>query len=218
MVTLEGGGNIPNYGAMIVLERVGGESSPYGESLSGMSPFVEPSGSFSVDGIAPGTVYLDVNLQALNNQQSGEGNFYIKSITTPNGADLLREPINVTSETDMRGVRIVLARGAATLTGRVLAEAGGAIVRGANVTLIPADARRWSRRSARSFGFADALGQFTATVAPGEYLIFVERQGSAMNFDENRIRTRANRAARVTLAPNERRSMDVIIAAAASGN
>lgn len=213
-VTLEGGGTVQQYGAMVMLDRASEERSaerPFEREPS----FIDQNGNFVIDGITNGAVYLDVISPVANREESG---FYVKSVTAPNGADLLREPINVTSETDITGIRVVLARGMATLTGRVTAEEGGAIVRGASVTLIPADARRWARRSGRAVTFADAEGNFTTTVAPGEYLIFVERQGSAIGFDENRIRAQAGRATRVTLAPNERRNVDVVVATSATSN
>lgn len=199
-VSIESGESLPQYGTILQLEQASRDAN----FEMNMARYVGPDGNFVIDGLSDGRFHLG----AATPGSTGEDTYYVKAITAPNGVDLLRESINVTGETDLTNVRIVLARGRAALTGRVL-EANGDIVRGATVMLVPSDARQWARQSVRVYGQTDWQGNFTVRVPPGEYLLFAGRTSRAINLDENQIRAAMNRATRVTLAPNERRNLDV---------
>jgi hypothetical protein len=203
-VSVEGGETFPEYGAFIQLEQTGGGAAAAAIENNVMR-HVDQGGNFVIDGLPNGAFYLNVSGSMFMNPDNG---FYVKTITSPNGGDLMREPVVVTGETDLQNIRIVLARGRPTVTGRVL-DASGEATRGAIVMLVPSDERQWGRPSTRHYGQTDWQGNFTISAPPGDYLLFAARTNRAIILDANGIRANLSRAVRVTLAQNQRRNIDV---------
>lgn len=164
-------------------------------------------GGFTIRNVPPGEMYFFVNL---------EGNIerlYLKSITLK-GKDLLREPLEVGSETNIEGVEIVLSPEVATFNIRVRTSRGEPVSE-VSMTLVPSDAARWDRKEAQLFGTTDTNGRCTIIGAPGEYLVFILPSGvRGSTLQKSEIEQRAAGVQRVSLRPGERRAFDVVI----SGN
>ena len=178
------------------------EPAQRGESPVSIYPAqVGPDGTFAVEGLSAGDYHLTVRTPR-------EVTFYARSITAADGTDLLRAPLGVEEGATVSGVRIVLSPDVATLTGRVL-SAQGAPLRGAYVTLLPADPARRRLRTARLSASTSPDGSFRVSGAPGEYLVVVFRSGqTAYELGEAAVEARATSAPRVTLAPGEPKRMD----------
>ncbi|HJP93653.1 MAG TPA: hypothetical protein VJ875_16965 [Pyrinomonadaceae bacterium] len=165
---------------------------------------VQPGGRFVIRNVPAAKMYFAVNLE-----QDIE-RFYLKSITW-NGKDLLREPLDITADTKIDGVKIVLSREVASFTIRVRNNRGEPVP-DVSLTLVSSDRARWVRREEQLFGNTNAQGNCTIIGAPGEYLVFVLPrgvQGSTLEKDE--IEQGAAQAPRVSLRPGERRTFDVVL-------
>lgn len=161
---------------------------------------VEADGTFALNGVPAGNVYLDA-------YSWPEGKFYVKSINAQ-GQDLLREPLKAEEGAEIKDVRIVISPEVAMLTGRALSAQGGAPLGGVNVVLVPVEPARQRVSTARPFGITNDDGAFKITGAPGEYLLMIWKRGDP-KINEEFIKTRAAHAPRVTLASGESKSMDI---------
>jgi hypothetical protein len=163
---------------------------------------VRPDGSFDVAIVPFGKVRLAVDLP--------DRKYYVKAMLL-NGTDLLREPQEFDGESDVTGLRIILASDSMTLTGKV-SQSSGAPEAGAHVVLVPVEPER-RRAGGRLFSRTDAQGTYSITGAPGEYFVYVIPQGGhSVPVKLRETDAPPAKAQRVQLQPNERRSVDIITA------
>jgi hypothetical protein len=160
-----------------------------------------PDGTFDIDGLTDSEVHLDAYLQGMER-------FYVKSVTGPDGADLLRNPVRVGEGTSLEGVRIVIAGDGASVAGR-LRMADGSSAMGASVYLVPADPALWGARVRQKRTMTGVEGRFQIDAAPGDYLLFAADSESSLADVSELVTTHAASAVRLTLHPNERREVEL---------
>jgi hypothetical protein len=173
------------------------------EALFASHAWAKRDGTFMVEAVTPGEVYLDVTLPR------GKGH-YVRSVTA-DGVDLLRAPLRVADGAESAGVRIDLGSDPAAVSGRVLNADDRSPTAGAVVMLVSADEGLWRSKASRAFARADAAGEFSAEAAPGHYLLFVWRPGEepAGPF-EAYLRSRAASARRVALKPGANPKLELL--------
>lgn len=168
-------------------------------------PYVSKAdGTFLLDGVSAGEVWLDTEL-------GGRGDLYLKSITL-GSQDLMREPLRMTEGAEISGVRLTLGNGSATLSGRVQSKPNGSPAAGAGVLLVKSDPKLWHLSSSRSFVNTDALGSFKLKCAPGDYLVFTWPAGdqplaSVVQF----IRAHASTARSISLQDQDEVRIDLTV-------
>lgn len=162
---------------------------------------VEANGAFTVTGVPEGEFPLAVMVRPQNF-------FYAKSIQV-NGVDLLREKFTTTMGAEIKDVSVVIAP-ASILTGRVL-SAGGAPLSRVMIMLIPVDPSTGPAFQ-RPNGGTNEQGTFIVSGAPGEYFLVLWRLGEQPlpPHDADSIKKLSPNAMRVTLAPGERKTMDLV--------
>jgi hypothetical protein len=199
-VTVEGGGP-PSFGV-----RVSAAPPVTGiESLLGSLGWMKPDGTFLLEAVTPGEVYLDVMLPRGSRH-------YVRSATA-NGVDLMRGPLVVTDGTEAAGVRIDLGSDLAKVSGRVLNADDRAPTAGGGVMLVAADESLWQSKSSRVFGRADAAGEFSVEAAPGDYLLFAWRPGEEPTGSaEGYVRSQVSSAHRVSLKPGANLRLELLAA------
>lgn len=201
-VTVEGGGQVPASSVYVTATPLSGFAGSLGYSLPQV---VRPDGTFMVEGVTPGEVSLDVYVGSQH-----EDGLYLKSVTGPNGVDLMRSTLRVAEDAEVGGVRVVLGSDSATLTGRVRAE-GGAVF-GTMLLIVAADSGLWAAPRRTLFAYAAADGSFHVSCPPGDYLIIPLRGGAGeYNSLLDFVAARAAHSLRVTLRPNERKSVEVSV-------
>lgn len=179
---------------------------------AGLRPYVQvaaPDGTFSIEGLNEGEFFLD----GYPMDGPGDG-YYVRSVTGPDGADLLRTPARVAEGAVLDGVRVVLAADGATLVGRVHAR-GGRTPYGVGVFLVPADAGLWGVRARQFFVGAERDGSFLLRCPPGDYLLIaaeVGRGAASYASAAELVRAHGGGAVRVMLGPKERREVEVPVA------
>jgi hypothetical protein len=162
------------------------------------------NGTFLLQGISAGEVWLDVELW-------GREDLYLKSINL-GGQDLMREPLRVNEGAEISGVRITLDKGLVTLTGRVQWKEDGSPVGGAGVLLVRADPKLWHLRSSRWFASADPNGAFALRCPPGDYLAFTwPMGGQPVEVVEDFIRSQAPTARPVSLQSKEEKQIELTL-------
>ncbi|HET6978334.1 MAG TPA: carboxypeptidase-like regulatory domain-containing protein [Pyrinomonadaceae bacterium] len=162
--------------------------------------FVEKDRTFVVHSVKAGTVWLDISERA-------EPNYYIRSITA-RGVDLIKEPLTIADGERVTGVQIVLGTDLGKIEGRAVAGTGS--VAGASVVIFPVDERRRNLRSLWGLARTDADGKFSLRLAPGEYFVLAWSPANEPNVAvESYVRTRASTARRLTIRPNEIKSLEV---------
>src|ERR1044072_1212381 len=131
----------------------------------------------------------------------------------------MRTPLRITEGAELSGVRITLARGRATLAGRITASEGGGHVGGAGVLLVPADEKLWPVRGARIFGRSNAEGVYFVNGAPGDYLVFIwSPKDEPTQSIEEYVRSRSASARRISLQPDESKQVDLIVNTSSSND
>lgn len=197
-VAVEGGKRLPPD-LLLMIEP----ADPAGPPRAYAPAPVGPGGTFTFDGVPAGPHVFA--------QWAGQdGSLYIKAVTSADGADLLHTPFSVDDGDSLKGVRVLMSADVATLSGRVLEGAGGKPLRGAQVVLIPADPARRRSAGARLYAMANADGGYSVSGAPGEYLALALRAGvSPYGLRGEALEARLAAAPRVTLAPAERKSLDL---------
>ena len=195
-VTVEGRGDALNFNVLVAARSVtGGRIEAFPRPSA-------PDGAFLIEGLTEGQVVFDAYLMT-------KENVYLKSITGPDGTDLMRTPVSVNEETRLEGVRVVLAADGATLAGRVNAREGGTAA-GASVYLVPADPSLWDASGRLQSTFADFGGGFTLNCPPGDYLLFVAALSEpAYASPAALVAAHPAPSLRLTLAPNERKEVEV---------
>ena len=163
---------------------------------------VEGNGEFTVTGVPEGEFPFAVMIRPQNV-------FYAKSIQV-NGVDLLREKLKTMMGTEIKDVRVVIAP-ASILTGRVLSASGGTPLSRVMVMLIPVDPSTGPAFQ-RPNGGTNEQGTFLVSGAPGEYFLVLWRLGEQPlpPHDADSIKKLSPNALRVTLAPGERKTMDLV--------
>jgi hypothetical protein len=201
-VVVEGGKPLPQN--VIVFTK--DASSPDSSFRNGRSAQAQakPDGTFTMESVPEGI------LSVLASVAPG-GKYFTKAVTS-GGADLLRDPLNVEDEVEIKDVRITISAEVATLSGRLLSAENGKAMRGVGIMLIPADPETMRVFGARAYGASSPDGTYTLSGAPGDYLAIVWRQSDGA-YNPELIKARAQNAPRVTLQPNERKSMDLVIPA-----
>ena len=176
------------------------------EFLMSLPLFSKPDGTFLVEGVSAGAVLLDAEF-------FGRDDLYLKSITL-GGQDLMREPLRMNEGGEIADVRITLAKGLATLNGRVQLKEDGSPAAGAGVLVVKADPKLWHLRSSRWFVNTDALGAFKLTCAPGDYLVFTWPRGSQpLGSIGELIRAQAATARTVSLQSKEEKRIELTVSA-----
>lgn len=198
-VVVDGGGPFPQR--VYVSPRMLGGERP---SMFSARAFVDPNGKWAIDGVPPGDVHLVASI-------TPENKYYTKSATV-NGQDVSHEPLRVTEDADVTGVRILISPDVATLSGHVIAADHKPVGSGGIVALVPADPNRWRFTDEYLFGTTNIDGGFAVGGAPGEYLVIARGPGDmAPLLNEYYISSRAAKAPRVTLKSGERKSIDVVV-------
>ncbi|HEY0006093.1 MAG TPA: carboxypeptidase-like regulatory domain-containing protein [Pyrinomonadaceae bacterium] len=195
-VLAEEGQPLPS-GLIVFAEKVGEDVGQATQSG------VDQKGQFVIDGVPTGKMYLNVYF-------GPEARSYAKSITY-NGTDLMREPLIVQEDAEIGEVRILISSDVATLSGHVLSSESDKPLSGAYVLLVPADPKQWQRRSNTRYSQpTDSEGSFTVNAGPGEYLVLLVRAGDFVRaFNEEFIRARSTTATRITLRPDEQKSLEL---------
>jgi len=193
-VSVEGGGALP-ANIVVVAEGKDGGSAPFPGR-------VQPDGTWTLGGVAAGKVFLTVFVPG--------GKFYAKSIAV-NGIDASREPLEVKDGVEINGVRVLLSSGVATLAGRLLGT-DGTPARNMFVMLVVADpALRLNTRGSHLVTRTNSEGLFSVSGAPGEYFVIVFAQSIRfLKGDDDEIKPYLASPQRITLQPNERKSMDIV--------
>jgi hypothetical protein len=196
-ISIEGGKTPPEYASVTAFrvgEDAGADEGSYWQ------------GQFAVGGLSAGRYYLAVTANG------DEGEYYVKSITY-NGTDLTREPLRVEDGATLRGVRVVLAAGMATLKGSVVtATAERAPAGEAHIALVAADAAKWRLPGSQRHDFASPSGKFQIELPPGDYLVFALPPGKPDSLTEDEIKSHAPRARRVSLKPGQTASVELTAA------
>lgn len=173
------------------------------QQLMNFPTAVNADGSFVMSSVPAGPVRLDII------ERNGASNYYIRSMTGK-GLDLRHEPLVVAEGEQVTGVQIVLGADMATVEGRVVSASGGGSVAGAGVILLPADQRQWNTRSLWGMARADSEGRFSLRLAPGDYVAVAWSLSNEPTAPlDTYVRTRLSTTQRITLTPNETKSLEV---------
>jgi protocatechuate 3,4-dioxygenase beta subunit len=198
-IVVDGDRSDASRGEFFVTAHPEGDGGPTGRwSFEGR---FTPDGFFQLRGLA-GTLRLAATTPP---------GWWVKSIDV-GGVDALHEPVRFGGPDDGRDdVTVVVAAGAAALSGRVTGEAGQPAP-DYRVVVFSSDARRWFGRSpyVRITGGPDNDGGFTiGNLPPGDYLAIaldtIEGDGDAGEWQNPDVLSRlATDATRVTLAQGQR--------------
>ena len=139
--------------------------------------------------------------------------WYVKSIRY-RGKDVIDTPTDFGASSDPAELEIIMSNRGAVLTGRVTDDAGNP-VRGARVLVLSTNPDRWTELSAYS------AGRRATSSADGSYRLGPQREGDYFVAalpsvadeppagDREQLTRIAGMAERVTLAPDEKRSLDL---------
>lgn len=163
------------------------------------------AGTFVIEGVPNGDIRLEAQIQQADD-------LYIKSITL-GSQDLMRNPIRMADGAEITGVRITVAKGLATLGGRLVFTEGGSPAGGGGVLLVKADPALWRLPSLRVFTVTNPAGEFTLKCAPGDYLVFTwPAGGQPMQTIQEFVQRNAASARRITLQSREEKRLDLTVA------
>jgi hypothetical protein len=198
------------------IETENGQPLPPDMSIGAQADFsisaavrVRPDRTFKLQGIPAGNVYPYIYTTSFGESSMKVmfDEYYVKSIYV-GGIELQGEPLRVEEGAEIKGVRLVISREVATVTGHVRSAKDGAPQRGINVVLLPTDPARQRVVKGLSFGFTNAKGAFSASGPPGEYFVVAFGESDLPVTDE-KIKALAADAPRVRLQPNERKTVDL---------
>lgn len=199
-ILVEGGKPLPPN-VIIFTKDASAQESSFG-NRRGAQAQMRRDGTFTLESVPEGT------LSVLASVPPG-GKYFTKAVTM-SGADLLRDPLAVEDEAEIKDVRITISPDVAQLTGRVLSAEDGKPLPGIGIMLIPADPAMMRIFGVRAYGSTNRDGTFMMSGAPGEYLAITWRQSDGA-YNAETIKARSQNAPRVTLQPNERKTMDLVV-------
>jgi hypothetical protein len=178
---------------------------PAAEVLRILPTPAKANGTFVIESVPGGEVRLDVSGPA-------ESNLYLKSITI-GSQDLMRNPLRVEEGVDIAGVQITLAKGLASVRGRVLFNDNGGLAGGSGVLFVRADPALWHLESSRSFALANADGEYEVLCPPGDYFVVTWPAGGQPGQSlEVFLRAQAPAAKRISLQSEEAKQLDLTVA------
>ncbi len=165
---------------------------------------VKPDGSFVVNGIQGGDVYLSVAL-------APSSQFFIKSLTA-SGDDPRRSPVKIIEGAEAGPLEIIISPGVGTLTGKVVSEQGGQGLSGYVLLLVPVETARQRFRTAYPTARTAADGAYSVKGEPGEYFVLARRRDEFPPIiTEDFVRSETTKAPRVMLVSGEPKQFTVRI-------
>lgn len=196
VVTIEGLRDSATAARMLTGVRVYGSASQRGGDVNaGPGGFVRPvpvapDGSFTVTGVRPGRLRLDVS--------TSEVKGLAFSRLEVNGVEQ-RDGIDIAEGAQVTGVRVVLVQGTATLRGQLSFPGGGAPPQGARMIVIARRVSTSANRFTKS-SEADARGRFQMEGLPvGEYDVQARSFGGGPAFLSELLRVSVNEGGDVTV-------------------
>ncbi len=162
---------------------------------------VRPDGSFAVAGIQGGEVNFALALPP-------NSRYFIKSLSA-HGSDLFRVPLRIEEGADAGPVQVVISQEVGLITGRLIAQ-NGQPTDDVVVLLAPVDPAKQRFRTSYLTSRPGADGSFSLTGAPGEYFVFARRRDDLPGIvTEEFVRTAAQNAQRIVLAPGEQKRLEL---------
>jgi hypothetical protein len=183
-----------------IVEVEGGKTMPANVAVyaAGTQGRVQPDGTFTIDGVPSGSVFLRTSVPPYNK-------YYTKSVTLGK-TELQRGPLIVKEDEDITNVRIVISPDVAVLSGRALAADGKSPLSGVSVVLVSTEPDQH-----KLYGYTNADGSFRVSGAPGEYQAIVIRPGeNPYSLSNDALRSRLVNAQRIVLQPGENNAVDVV--------
>ncbi len=163
---------------------------------------VRPDGSFVVNGIQGGDVYVSAAL-------APGSRYSIKSMTAT-GDDPRRSPVKIIEGAEAGPLEIVISPGVGTLTGKVVSEQGGRGLGGYVLLLVPVETARQRFRTAYPTARTTADGSYSLNGEPGEYFILARRRDEFPPIvTEDFVRAATAKAPRVVLVSGEAKQFTV---------
>ena len=162
-------------------------------------------GGFNVEGLAAGRYFVQPA------RHHDEPALYVKSVTW-NGKDLTREPLELAEGASVEGVRIVYARGPASLRVRAVrvGERGPALH--VFVVLVPANVSEWSPHDWRQLSCSTAdEGSCVVNAPPGDYRVVALPPKAMREGVEAEVRRRAASAPLVGLRAGETKESEAVV-------
>jgi hypothetical protein len=187
--------------AEVVNVRVSGTGNP-----TLMAPFVavrpntDPSGHFSIRGLANGQYWIDANVPT-------KPSHVVKSVFGP-GGDYTNRPVQITAGADLGDVVVTMTDRSAMLSG-IVHDRDGAVSNHASVALFPADSSQWIHFGINPPGIHSTLalgkeGYSFSRLRAGEYLAIATSVSPSLGSPDARFFEAASaRATRVTLGWGE---------------
>lgn len=165
---------------------------------------VQPDGSFSVNGIQGGDVYLAAALPP-------GAQYFIKSLTA-NGDDPRRTPLKVIEGAEVGPIHVVISAGVASLTGRVISDKNGEGLSDYVLLLAPTQSEKQRFRTAYLTARTRPDGAFSLSGEPGEYFIIArKREQLPPIVTEEFVKVEGSKAQRVVLVSGEQKRLDLRI-------
>ena len=165
---------------------------------------VKPDGSFVVNGIQGGDVYLSAAL-------APGSQYFIKSLTA-SGDDPRRNPVKIIEGAEAGPLEIIISPGVGTLTGKVVSEQGGQGLSGYVLLLVPVESTRQRFRTAYPTSRTAADGSYSLKGEPGEYFVLArQRDEFPPIITEDFVRSETTKAPRVLLISGEPKQFTVRI-------
>jgi hypothetical protein len=164
----------------------------------------KPDGSFVVEGIQGGDVYLTVALPP-------DAPYFIKSLTA-NGDDPRQSPLKVVEGAEAGPLQVVISNGIGSLSGKVVSENENQGLGDYAVLLVPTEASKQRFRTAYLTARSASDGTFSVKGEPGEYFVLARKRDEFPPIvTEDFVRSETSQAQRVLLAPGEQKQLTVRI-------
>jgi hypothetical protein len=165
---------------------------------------VQPDGSFSVNEIQGGDIFLNVALIP-------GAPAFIKSLTV-NGADPRGTPLRVIEGAEAGPVQVVISAGLGVVSGRVVSEKNGEGLSGYMVLLAPVQPEKQRFRTAYLATRTSSDGSYSLAAEPGEYFVIArQRDDFPAIMTQEFVNVEGARAQRVVLVSGERKRLDLRI-------
>jgi hypothetical protein len=162
-------------------------------------------GRFDAEGLPAGRYFVQADAYHY------ESSLYVKSVTW-NGKDLMREPLELAEGAAVEGVRVVYARGPASVRVKAVRAGDRKPALHALVILLPAGGPEWSAYSARQLTcWTLDEGSCTVKAPPGEYRVVALPRKSLREGFEAEVRRRAAAAPLVGLRARETKELEAVV-------